>query len=439
MLGVPAGEGVPQLVARGQGRGSGLNDGFRVAVAGAGLGGLCLAQGLMRAGIDVRIYERDAALDARRQGYRLHVDSRAGLALQTCLPPRLFQLFMATTGRPGSKVTVLSAQLRVLHESQAGPAGDPDDAATLSTSVDRGTLREILAAGLEERVHYGHELAGYEQGSDGVILHFADGSTTRADVLIGADGVGSAVRRLLLPHAQQVDTGIRVIYGKTPLDEAARQLVPPAMYDGFTAIAGGQVGLAAGLVEFRQPPANAATTIAPDVHLNPASDYLMWAVSARRGRLAASDAELAEAHAATLHTAACRAIRSWHPDLRALLAAASVDDTFFIKVRSSQRIPAWNPSRVTVLGDAIHAMSPARGSGANTALMDAANLCSALTGGSDLVAAIGGYEERMRDYGFAAVDASRRAEAETSRRGSRFWLWVVDHLPKPRGATKHMH
>jgi len=46
--------------------------GLRVAVAGAGLGGLCLAQGLARACVDVRVYERDAAPDVRRQRYRLH-------------------------------------------------------------------------------------------------------------------------------------------------------------------------------------------------------------------------------------------------------------------------------------------------------------------------------------------------------------------------------
>ena len=61
--------------------------GLRVAVAGGGLGGLCLAQGLLKAGVDVTVYERDAQLADRRQGYRLHVDARAGLALEQCLPP----------------------------------------------------------------------------------------------------------------------------------------------------------------------------------------------------------------------------------------------------------------------------------------------------------------------------------------------------------------
>jgi 2-polyprenyl-6-methoxyphenol hydroxylase-like FAD-dependent oxidoreductase len=406
---------------------------LRVAVAGAGLGGLCLAQGLVRAGVDVGVYERDAALDVRRQGYRLHMDARAGLSLEKCLPPELFGLFLATTGRPGTKVAVLSAQLRVLYEMPGNPARDPDNPASLSTSADRGTLREILVAGLDDRVHYGREVAGFEQDAHGVTLRFADGSTESADVLVGADGVGSAVRRTLLPHAPIVDTGSRVIYGKTPLDDAARRLVPPAMYDGFTAIVGGHVGLAAGLVEFRRSPPEAAAAIAPGIRLSPAGDYLMWGLSARHDRLPAPDAELAGADPAALHAVACRAIRSWHPDLRALLAKAAVEETFYIRVHSSERVPAWLPSRVTLLGDAIHAMSPARGSGANTALLDAANLCTALTGGNDVIAAIGGYEEKMRDYGFAAVEASRQAEAETARRGNPLWRWVFNHLPKPRG------
>jgi glycine/D-amino acid oxidase-like deaminating enzyme len=72
--------------------------GLWVAVAGAGLGGLCLAQGLLKAGADVTVYERDARLDDRRQGYRLHADARAGLALQQCLPPESLALFQATCG-----------------------------------------------------------------------------------------------------------------------------------------------------------------------------------------------------------------------------------------------------------------------------------------------------------------------------------------------------
>ena len=55
---------------------------FRVLVIGAGLGGLCLAQGLCKAGVDVAVYERDAGLAVRTQGHRVHIDSRGEQALR---------------------------------------------------------------------------------------------------------------------------------------------------------------------------------------------------------------------------------------------------------------------------------------------------------------------------------------------------------------------
>ena len=106
-----------------------------------------------------------------------------------------------------------------------------------------------------------------------------------------------------------------------------------------------------------------------------------------------------------------------------------------------------------MLGDAIHAMSPARGSGANTALQDAALLCRTLTGadgneadgneadgngaarnarptgnGSDLLTAVGDYEEQMRAYGYAAVAASSQAEAEIGMRRHRLMFWLYRRL-----------
>ena len=200
--------------------------------------------------------------------------------------------------------------------------------------------------------------------------------------------------------------------------------------------------MATGVVRFRQRPEQAAPW------LSPAGDYLMWAVAGDGRRFGVADERLTAMSPAELHTLTARMIRSWHPDLRALHARAAVDETFLVRIRTSLAVPPWPPSRVTVLGDAIHAMSPARGSGANTALQDAALLCRTLTGtagngartdpagsgtfpagsgatrnGGDLIAAVGEYERQMRDYGYAAVAASRAAEADARHNRLMFWLY----------------
>ena len=394
----------------------------RVAVAGAGLGGLCLAQGLRRAGADVTVYERDDGLAGRGQGYRLHVDARAGLALQQCLPPELLAAFQATCGQASTRLTVVSERLRVLKEDTTGdPAADRYAPGTLSTSVNRLTLREVLAAGLQDTVVFGRAVTGFDADGDGVRVHFADGREAEADVLVGADGVNSAVRRQYLPAASPADTGGRCIYGKTPLLPAAIERLPAALEGGFTAVIGGRLGMATGLVRFRNRPEQV-----PGVRLSAAGDYLMWGLAGDRGQFGVPDEVLLAMSPAELHALSASLIRSWHPDLRALHAMADIEETFAVRIRTSPVIAAWPASRVTVLGDAIHAMSPAGGSGANTALRDAAQLCRALTAAdaADITTAIGRYEHQMRDYGYAALTASAQAEAERGALRNPLLSWL---------------
>jgi 2-polyprenyl-6-methoxyphenol hydroxylase-like FAD-dependent oxidoreductase len=404
---------------------------LRVAVAGGGLGGLCLAQGLLRAGADVTVYERDESLSARQQGYRLHVDARAGLALQQCLPPESLELFLATCGQPSTERTVVSERLRVLHSEHAtGSGADPFAPATLSTSVNRQTLREVLARGLDGRLVFGREVTGYELAGPGVRVRLAGGGQAGADLLVGADGVGSAVRRQLLPAAMADDTGTRCVYGRTPLAALA---LPSFMTRGFTAVAGSRIGLAVGVVRFRQPPQN--------LGLSPAGDYLMWALAGQREQFGLPESEFRDLDPAGLHALAKRLTRSWHPELRALIDRADTAATFGVRIQVSRPVAAWTPGPVTVLGDAIHAMSPARGSGANTALRDAAVLSRSLgralrgaaageLGAAELAGAVGEYEAQMRDYGYAAVAASSQAEAEMGRRPGRLAAWLLRRLPR---------
>ncbi|MFI5959166.1 FAD-dependent oxidoreductase [Cryptosporangium sp. NPDC051539] len=358
-----------------------------VLIIGAGLGGLCLAQGLQRHGIDATVFERDASLTARPQGYRLHVDSRADDALRQCLPPDLHDRFRATTSRPSTRITVLSEQLRTLKVIEAPPG--------FSTSVDRLTLREILRTGLRD-LRFGSHYTHYERlADDRPRAHFADGTTADGDYLVGADGIGSTVRGQYLPHAEIVDTGTRCVYGRTPLAVVENDL-PAPLWDGFCPVTDRRkLGLALGIVQ----------TIS--------ENYVMWSLSTQedipRGK---SPAEL--------HALVSERLRTWHPTLRRLIQEATVEATFAIGIRTSVPVEPWTPSRVTLLGDAIHAMPPSQGSGANLALFDAARLCTQLTAEDP---SIGDYEDVLRRVGFAAVRASR--DAARGRGFYRFLRWAT--------------
>jgi 2-polyprenyl-6-methoxyphenol hydroxylase-like FAD-dependent oxidoreductase len=105
---------------------------------------------------------------------------------------------------------------------------------------------------------------------------------------------------------------------------------------------------------------------------------------------------------ARLRDAMPRAIEGWHPAARALVAGVDLDSVFVIPFGFLEPAPPWEPSRVTLIGDAAHAMLPTLGLGANLALRDAARLLDQLSaaarGQRDLVAGIGAFEKEMRDY-----------------------------------------
>ena len=380
---------------------------MRVAIAGGGLAGPCLAHGLKKAGVDVTLYERDAAPAARMQGYRIHIDPEGTSALRACLPADLFELVTATSGIPGSAVTILDPRLDVLRRFTFE---DADGAGHLS--VDRLTMREILLAGLGADVRYGAAFSRYEELPDGrVRVWFDDGTSTEADLLVGSDGTGSRVRGQLLPDAVVADTGLWAIFGKTPLTAAALEVTPPAALDGFSTIVApdGRFMPLAGL-RFQENPRNAAARLLPgNTPLVPADgrDYVMWVLGIPSASL--GDLDLTALDGSGLRAFTAGRVGDWHPDVAALVRMGDPATIGATRIRSAEPVARWETGPVTLVGDAIHSMVPS-GTGAGVALRDAGLLAGHLVrvarGADTLRRAVADYEAEMLDYGFAAVAAA---------------------------------
>src|SRR5215469_1107506 len=298
---------------------------LHVMITGGGVGGLCLAQGLRKDGIGATVYERDESAGFRQQGYRVSLKGAGAGALRECLPGELFALAAATSIRAATRMVFMDEQLhpkfeRPLHHDPPGPGG---------FGVNRLTLREILLAGLE--VRFSKTFTQYSPAPDGrVIAHFADGTSAVGDLLAGADGTGSAVRRQLLPDAVIDELGW-AIYGRTPFAD----WVPSALVDSFNQITSpAGTGMSVATCRALEPAACAAARLAPSVRLTDMPGYFSWT-------LPLSNPRLVHAHPVSLHCEAARLAQGWHPAVRRIVADADVPATFAVCITSAQPVPPW--------------------------------------------------------------------------------------------------
>ncbi|OCJ07139.1 monooxygenase [Rhizobium sp. AC27/96] len=382
---------------------------FHVVIVGAGLGGLCLAQGLKRAGIGFDVYERDPAPDSRIQGYRIRIDADGQRALRACLTPELFDLFRATASVSASAGRFLTPQLLPISGRTPASWTTDEDEDAGDVSVNRQTLREILLSGLEDHVHFGHGFTRYRCMGDGSVEALFEGlSPIFCNLLVGADGVNSAVRRQLIPYAEPIDTGSICIYGKIELPLAMDSDV---FSDGTTVIFADGCTAIFDAMRFADDFSKLAAGHAPRCKLTPMADYLYWALIGPVQRLGLKNYD----HAQDLPILLRTALRGWHPDLKQIITRSKPEAVAALPVRSGRPDALWPFGSVTLLGDAIHAMSPAGGLGANTALEDARVLAKILADARAAARpaniALLDYEADMRERAGRAIDASERGAA----------------------------
>ncbi|MEU2733360.1 NAD(P)/FAD-dependent oxidoreductase [Streptomyces griseoviridis] len=357
---------------------------MRALVIGGGIAGTATALGLHRAGVDVEVYE--AHPDAAE-------DIGAFLTLASNGMRALVQLDAATAvGRAGFPLT----SMRVLDASGAEvglvPLGEAADPVLRYRCLRRGVLSGVLqaeAARRGVRIRHGARLDAVEEGPGGVTAHFADGTTASGDLLIGADGLRSAVRRALDPGVTPVHAGQRVYYGYT--DSAP--VAPDAPEDArITMVRGSSVSLG--------------------YTVSPAGETYWFARVAGEPSAAGRHGTAAERRELLL------TLLRGDTSPAAGLVAATTDD---LMVTDAAEIPTgtrWRHGRALLLGDAAHAASPASGQGASMALEDAVVLAKCLRDAPDTGAAFTLYETLRRPRVEHNVTASGNISRGTAVSGA---------------------
>jgi 2-polyprenyl-6-methoxyphenol hydroxylase-like FAD-dependent oxidoreductase len=369
---------------------------MRVIVIGGGLGGLALAHGLRAARIEVAVYERSPRTGPQPASYGIHVNGYGNRALHACLPAENWALYDQNSVRAPDVVRFRDRSMDVLtalHLSSPAAIADPIGH---RRAVRRQNLHRALLHGLDDVVNWGKTFDSYTPQPDGrVQVSFTDGTSAVGDLLVGADGSNSRVRRQYLPELVRHDLGILNVAGRLPLSHPAALALPRDLVDGSV-----------NNVVPKDPGWLFASTW-PASRRDADDGFLVWAYAAARAAYPADVDSLAPER---LQRWVAERVTGWDPRVAAVVCSSLPNSVAPVSLRSMGTLPAWRPSSVTLLGDAIHNMTPMAGIGANTALRDADELRRALSapGPETLVERVGRYEEHMRGYANAALALSTR-------------------------------
>ena len=314
-----------------------------VAVIGGGIGGLAASLSLLKAGLDVHVYEQARALSEVGAGIQISPNAsrvlhRLGLAealAKMGVKPSAWHQRRWHDGR-----TLLRTPLADAIEAAFGFP---------HYQMHRADVLDALASALPaERLHVGHRLTRLLDRDDCVEAEFENGTRIRADALVGADGIHSAVRGIVFGPEHPRFTGCAAYRGLVPAERLSHLDIE----------------------------------VTAQIWMGPAKHFVHYFVQNRRlvnfvavieqdtwTRESWTDAgEIADARAA---------FAGWHPQVCGMLE--SVDQTFLWGLFDRNPMARWSVGRVTLLGDACHAMLPFMAQGAAQAIEDGATLAGCLS------------------------------------------------------------
>ena len=324
-----------------------------VAIAGGGIGGLTAAIALRRAGLSVDVYEQAPKIERVGAGLALwpnaiHVLDHLGIG--AALRQRAVRFDAALNAADGTVLIRQPASL--LHDRYDAP----------TVAVPRWYLQESLLDHLgSDHVHLGKVCDGYRQDSHGVDLRFTDGTQAHADLLIGADGVKSAVRQQMLadgPARYRGDTAWRAII---PAPDDLRPVRA-----GFETFGPGP--------RFGMVPAH--------------DDTVVW--------FATDDRPEGERDGQHVRDELLATFGRWHDPIPRLIAATEPGMIVRNDIYDRRVSRRWVDGRVALLGDAAHPIGPDGGQGACQAIEDAETLADALTTATTPQEGLLAYQKRRR-------------------------------------------
>jgi len=362
-----------------------------VAILGAGPAGLALARLLHVRGVAVTVYERDTSPAVRRQGGSL--DLRPDSGQRAVQAAGLEDVFAASSREEAKAFRLVSSQGVEI------PGAGEETHEDAGPEIDRGELRRLLLESLKPQVvRWNHPVQDVVDAGDGRWrVEFSGQAAVVADLVVGADGIGSRVRRRLT-DVTPVYTGHTMIAATVPQSSWRGSEISDVVGEGSVMFAGGDKTVF-------------AQRCAGDLI------FLYFSMQVPQG-WPTIDGRTGRDTTAVL-AAVAEAYRDWSPELLSMLLDVEDDTVQFWPLSVMPPEHRWNSRPgLTMLGDAAHVMPPFTGKGVNLALLDALELADALTGPGGnrtgnaarteaVVAFERGMQERTRTEISACLDVGR--------------------------------
>lgn len=379
----------------------------KAVVVGGGVAGPAVAQLLTQVGWEASVFEARPAPDLY-EGLFLNVAVNGRRVLASLgVEKRLL-----SDAHPASSMVMWSGRGKQLGVVPNGPAGRPADGGVI---VRRGWLHEVIRDGAEDagvRVHYGRRLVALEERPGLVAATFADGHVEEGDIVIGADGIGSATRAYVSPGVEPEFTGLlgtggfATVPGLAPTPDCQHFVFGARSFFGYLVRTDGTAYWFANLTANRPPPLD-----------QPDASTAEWL------------ARLQDLHRDD-------------PDPVPQILAHTPAEMHGYPIFRLPTVPTWSRGRVVATGDAVHATSPSAGQGASLALEDAVSLATGLRDHATPDAAFAAYERARRDRAEAVVAYAAAIDKQKRVTSNRVGIAIRDamlpmFLRKAAGDARH--